>query len=373
MAALSMASLFFFLRFLPLAITREEFKSSNLLRRHLLLFQSGIPPVGARAARAHGQARARAYAGRAPTTTQAVAAAAAGTGACLSVRQTQQVRSRRSQHESCFFSCKATPREVTTLFYYTVLQYKEVRAKKTWKNSPKSKKRKMAGNFPVSMGDVSEVPMSRTHQYRKVMKPLLERKRRARINHCLDELKDLMVFALQTEGESITKLEKADVLEITVRHLQKLKAQNKLQFNPAASQQEGFRRGYSSCVNEVSAGLAMIPGVNVNVGMALMSHLGGKLEDLNSVTNTASSPSTSPRLEPVVPMAQDNQQPLDLKLPQAPPSDSGYYSGRESVSPRSLSSTSPVNFPLDEVKRRMSSDSNASSNTSSSGPVWRPF
>ena len=40
--------------------------------------------------------------------------------------------------------------------------------------------------------------MSRTDQYRKVMKPLLERKRRARINACLDELKDLMVFALQT-------------------------------------------------------------------------------------------------------------------------------------------------------------------------------
>ena len=71
-------------------------------------------------------------------------------------------------------------------------------------------------------------PMSRTHQYRKVMKPLLERKRRARINKCLDEIKDMLVDAMQTEGESITKLEKADVLELTLKHLQKLKAQNKL-------------------------------------------------------------------------------------------------------------------------------------------------
>merc|ERR1712141_947919 len=63
---------------------------------------------------------------------------------------------------------------------------------------------------------------SRTDQYRKVVKPLIERKRRARINACLDELKDLMVFALQTEGESISKLEKADVLELTVNHLRKL-------------------------------------------------------------------------------------------------------------------------------------------------------
>merc|ERR1712037_458058 len=80
---------------------------------------------------------------------------------------------------------------------------------------------------------MEEEPMSRTHQYRKVVKPLLERKRRARINACLDELKDLMVFALQTEGESISKLEKADVLELTVKHLRKLKRQQMLSLNPA--------------------------------------------------------------------------------------------------------------------------------------------
>ena len=71
-------------------------------------------------------------------------------------------------------------------------------------------------------GEMTETPMSRTHQYRKVMKPLLERKRRARINKCLDELKELMVHALQHEGESISKLEKADVLELTVRWLHNL-------------------------------------------------------------------------------------------------------------------------------------------------------
>ena len=89
-----------------------------------------------------------------------------------------------------------------------------------------------SNNFPtafepleVETGNMDEAPMSRTHQYRKVMKPLLERKRRARINKCLDELKDLMVYALQSEGESITKLEKADVLELTVNHMRKLKRQ----------------------------------------------------------------------------------------------------------------------------------------------------
>merc|ERR1719454_2706599 len=65
--------------------------------------------------------------------------------------------------------------------------------------------------------------MTRSHQYKKIMKPLLERKRRARINKCLDEIKDLLVYALQSEGESVNKLEKADVLELTVNHMRKLK------------------------------------------------------------------------------------------------------------------------------------------------------
>lgn len=40
-------------------------------------------------------------------------------------------------------------------------------------------------------------PVSRTFQYRKFMKPLLERKRRARINRCLEELKELISGALK--------------------------------------------------------------------------------------------------------------------------------------------------------------------------------
>ena len=75
--------------------------------------------------------------------------------------------------------------------------------------------------------------MTKTQTYRAVVKPLIEKKRRARINSCLDELKDLMVFALQTEGESISKLEKADVLELTVNHLRKLKRQQMLSLNSA--------------------------------------------------------------------------------------------------------------------------------------------
>lgn len=56
----------------------------------------------------------------------------------------------------------------------------------------------MAPNHGFLIQNNMTEPVSRTYQYRKVMKPMLERKRRARINRCLDELKELMTGALQT-------------------------------------------------------------------------------------------------------------------------------------------------------------------------------
>merc|ERR1712004_219222 len=132
---------------------------------------------------------------------------------------------------------------------------------------------------------VEEAPMSRTHQYRKVMKPLLERKRRARINKCLDDLEDLMVYALQSEGESITKLEKADVLELTVRHLQKLKRQQQLQANPSLDM-DRYRAGYTACAAEVSRFMASVPGVNVVMGSRLLGHLGSSISGMETTTQT---------------------------------------------------------------------------------------
>ena len=54
-----------------------------------------------------------------------------------------------------------------------------------------------AFNFDQIHQDSTIPTMSRTHQYREVMKPLLERKRRARINACLDELKDIMTVGIK--------------------------------------------------------------------------------------------------------------------------------------------------------------------------------
>lgn len=140
-----------------------------------------------------------------------------------------------------------------------------------------------------------KMEMSKTYQYRKVMKPMLERKRRARINKCLDELKDLMVATLESEGEHVTRLEKADILELTVAHLQKLKQQRKLAGGviTSLSPAEGFRSGYIHAVNEVSRSLSELPGVNVTFGTQLMTHLGQRLNQLQPTTKPPV-PVTSP-------------------------------------------------------------------------------
>ena len=185
-----------------------------------------------------------------------------------------------------------------------------------------------------------DISMSKTDQYRKVMKPLIERKRRARINSCLDELKDLMVFALQTEGESISKLEKADVLELTVSHLRKLKRQQMLSLSPALDL-DRFHAGFTTCATEVSRSLAS-SGVDISIGSRLMGHLGHKLNTIESS-----------RVAPLSVRVPEQRVPKHMRLA-SPVSDCGYSSGRESTPSPNV----PV-LPLAPTKVETS--------------VWRPF
>lgn len=152
----------------------------------------------------------------------------------------------------------------------------------------------------------------------QVMKPLLERKRRARINRCLDELKDLMVVTLQAEGENVSKLEKADILELTVRHLQKLKRHNALGLTgPDSVYADRFRAGFAHCAAEVSNYLtsdARAPPVDPSAGVKLLRHLGACMRkiDVDTTTTTTTTTNTAP--------AADHQQ---YNRPYTPPSTPG--------------------------------------------------
>merc|ERR1719323_1474451 len=158
-----------------------------------------------------------------------------------------------------------------------------------------------------------------------------------------------MVFAIQSEGDAINKLEKADVLELTVQHLQKLKHQKMLHVNPALDE-DRFRSGFTACANEVSRFLSSIPGVNLQFGTDLMSHLGSGLTKATSTSPlSVNTISTSAAQAPL------------------PISDGGYSSGRDST-PSPALSVGSEDIPQHIIKQEVVAPV-ASSNSS----VWRPF
>lgn len=68
----------------------------------------------------------------------------------------------------------------------------------------------------------------KTPTHRKINKLMMEKRRRTRINNCLSELKTLVLKALKKDGEQFSKLEKVDILEMTVKYLRFLHQQQQV-------------------------------------------------------------------------------------------------------------------------------------------------
>ena len=260
-------------------------------------------------------------------------------------------------------------------------------------------------------GDTADPPVSKTMQYKKITKPLLERKRRARINACLDELKvsrylnifywyksltvviliqDIMTGCLQTEGENVSKLEKADILELTVRHIQKLSASpsglglSGLGLGQPRNPVEDiarFRQGYSHCATEAAQFLLGLPGVDVRLGQRLVTHLMGQPQPqqppnfqsliqqrmLSSLLAFPGGPAQPPPSEPLPPA------PASIKTEQVIPPSPAW--GQTLSTQSELFKPVPVKpAPL----RPLSSSSSSSSRPDSTSPqlessVWKPY
>ncbi|XP_026327193.1 protein hairy-like isoform X2 [Hyposmocoma kahamanoa] len=97
---------------------------------------------------------------------------------------------------------------------------------------------------------------------RRSNKPIMEKRRRARINNCLNELKALILDAMKKDPARHSKLEKADILEMTVKHLEGLRSES-------AGSPDRFRAGYRHCVSEVSK----YQGLEAGLKRRLVRHL----------------------------------------------------------------------------------------------------
>ncbi|XP_017469722.1 PREDICTED: uncharacterized protein LOC108361592 [Rhagoletis zephyria] len=90
---------------------------------------------------------------------------------------------------------------------------------------------------------------------KRTNKPLMEKRRRARINQSLAILKALILESTKNQAKTTdgqtkhTKLEKADILELTVRHFQRHRNLDDPTINK-------YRAGYTDCAREVARYLA---------------------------------------------------------------------------------------------------------------------
>lgn len=76
-------------------------------------------------------------------------------------------------------------------------------------------------------------------------------------------------FSLQ-EGENVAKLEKADILELTVRHLHTLRRQTQITARSDQSYADRFKAGFRHCAAEVTNFLG---GVDHHTSVHVLKHL----------------------------------------------------------------------------------------------------
>ncbi|NXK08617.1 HES6 protein, partial [Herpetotheres cachinnans] len=147
--------------------------------------------------------------------------------------------------------------------------------------------------------------LASTKEERKLRKPLIERKRRERINNCLDQLKETVVGAFHLDQ---SKLEKADILEMTVKHLQNIQSSKLMADSKVGLEaQQRYSTGYIQCMHEVHNLLLTCEWMDKTLGARLLNHLLKSLprsgEDTCKATLRSSSPSQQPLLTPKSPLS----------------------------------------------------------------------
>ncbi|KAM6356397.1 transcription cofactor HES-6-like [Alca torda] len=104
---------------------------------------------------------------------------------------------------------------------------------------------------------------------RRTRKPLVEKKRRARINESLQELRSLLA-----DSEFQAKLENAEVLELTVRRVQAVLERRSLEGGRLQREaSERFAAGYIQCMHEVHTFVSGCPGIDATTAAELLNHL----------------------------------------------------------------------------------------------------
>lgn len=145
--------------------------------------------------------------------------------------------------------------------------------------------------FPSSqMARPLSTPSPSQMQARKKRRGIIEKRRRDRINSSLSELRRLVPTAFEKQGSS--KLEKAEVLQMTVDHLKMLHATGGTGFFDARTLAVDFRSiGFRECLTEVIRYLGVLEGPSSRadpVRIRLLSHLNSYAAEMEPSPTPAS-------------------------------------------------------------------------------------
>ncbi|XP_004639811.1 hairy/enhancer-of-split related with YRPW motif protein 1 isoform X1 [Octodon degus] len=133
------------------------------------------------------------------------------------------------------------------------------------------------GNLSSALGSMSPTTSSQILA-RKRRRGIIEKRRRDRINNSLSELRRLVpsAFEKQVMEKGSAKLEKAEILQMTVDHLKMLHtAGGKGYFDAHALAMDYRSLGFRECLAEVARYLSMIEGLDASdpLRVRLVSHL----------------------------------------------------------------------------------------------------
>ncbi|XP_058475081.1 hairy/enhancer-of-split related with YRPW motif protein 1 [Solea solea] len=129
------------------------------------------------------------------------------------------------------------------------------------------------GNMSSPLGSMSPATSTQV-QARKRRRGIIEKRRRDRINNSLSELRRLVPSAFEKQGSA--KLEKAEILQMTVDHLKMLHAAGgKGYFDAHALAMDYRGLGFRECLAETARYLSIIEGLESTdpLRMRLVSHL----------------------------------------------------------------------------------------------------
>ncbi|XP_067659295.1 enhancer of split mgamma protein-like [Haliotis asinina] len=123
---------------------------------------------------------------------------------------------------------------------------------------------------------------------RKGRKLMAEKRRRARINQCLTEIKGIVCGAHQRNDPNYDKMEKAEILETTVDYLRNVRKINTTHRHVKEAVQARFQNGFSKCAEEILSYIQSLQGVSDNVHRQLRKHISRRMEHIQQVPVTSS-------------------------------------------------------------------------------------